>query len=259
MRPLDHSSGCVSNLLLDEWLAQELAPADEARVHQHVRGCAACSARRDQRVRAAGAFLAQAPTFGEHARQHAPGPARRGRSERPRRARWLGLGALVAAAAGVSLWVGRPGVGGLEARPDADAVAQARSKGTARIGFFVKRGERVTRGGAADVLRAGDLLRFTYSVDRASYLALIDVDGRGASVYFPAGSARAAAIAPGVDVPLDFSVELDQTPGEERVHAVFCPRAFALEPVRASLARGRSPELAGCSLDTLVLRKAGPP
>jgi hypothetical protein len=249
---------CVSNLLLDEWLAGELAPEQRAEVERHVADCASCGARRDQRVRAAERFLHEAPSFAAHAARFgaaAAGGAKTGGSEDPPLRRWARRGALVAlplAAAAAAL------VAFLPRAPVVAPLDETRSKGSARIDYFVKRGELVTRGAQAGALRPGDLLRFTYSIDRPAYLALVDVDQSGARVYFPAGAARAAAIAAGADVALDFSVELDETPGDERVYAVFCPQPFELEPLRRQLAaRSTAAAPAGCAVYALVLRKAG--
>jgi hypothetical protein len=122
----------------------------------------------------------------------------------------------------------------------------------------VKRQGRVWAADSGTLLEPGDLVRFTYSSEHACYLALFGQDARATQVYFPNG-ARAAFVRGGAAVPLDFSVELDTTPGEEHVHALFCDSSIELAPLRAALAEtGRLAAPEGCKVQTLSLRKAGP-
>jgi hypothetical protein len=136
------------------------------------------------------------------------------------------------------------------------SLRETRLKGGPSLGYFVKRTGHVWAGDPGTVLQPGDLLRFTYTTERDSYLAVLDQDARSTQVYFPSG-ARAAFVRSGVAAVLDFSVELDATPGEERVYALFCDTSVEIAPVRASLAdTGRLDPPDGCKLDTLTLRKA---
>ena len=132
-----------------------------------------------------------------------------------------------------------------------------RSKGSERIGFFVKRGEQVSRGEPGERVRPGDTLRFTYTSSRPRHLAILSLDGaQHASVYFPEGE-HTQALPPGNDAPLKSSVELDDTLGQERILGLFCEAALELEPVRARLARERAAFTApsGCVAYELTLVK----
>jgi hypothetical protein len=236
---------CLSELVLDEYLAGELAAeaSDHARVH--LERCDHCTARRAERQADLRAFLQRAPTFAEHA---ARVKGARGKTLLPARSAVLAAASLLALAAAALLIVRSP--------RDYDEI---RGKGGARIGFYVKRGEHVARGAASQAVRTGDLLRFVYSAQADTHLALFNLDARAATVYFPARTDRAASIRKGTDVPLDFSVELDASPGVEHVHALFCPEPFALEPLRAELEAQRQltpPQ--SCTHHVITLHKEAP-
>jgi hypothetical protein len=133
-----------------------------------------------------------------------------------------------------------------------------RIKGGPSASFFIKRGERVTRGVSGATVQPGDALRFTYTSEQDVHLALLGLDARTASVYFPSGQ-RAAPVAAGRDVALDFSIELDAQLGEEQIHALFCSEPVELEPLRAQLASARQLRApASCTAQRIVLHKAAP-
>ncbi|HTU57370.1 MAG TPA: DUF4384 domain-containing protein [Polyangiales bacterium] len=232
-------SHCPSALALEAFANGEL----EASLHEHTRAhvaeCDRCRARHAQQERERAEFYATAPTFEAHAQRFIPAKPRR----RVVAGVVVALAAAAAAAAAATLLavVGRP--------------SENRLKGSPTIGFYVKRGDRVRESDGMSSLRPGDLLRFTYSSDRERYFALFDRDQRAASVFYPPGE-RAILLRPGRDVPLQFSVELDDTPGVESVHALFCAESFELEPLRAALQQaGRVPVPAGCQTDTRTLQR----
>jgi hypothetical protein len=261
------SETCVSDLELDEWFSGELDVDAEANAAAHFATCVRCTARRTALQREREAFLAAAPSFDAHARLIA--------GERPAppasrtRVWWIG-GSVLGAAAAVLIAV----------LPVRDRLVE-RSKGAPHLGFFVKRGAQISRGSSGEAVQPGDLVRFTYSSARERYLALLNLDARRASVYYPAGAMMAGTapalrggattdtapalrgsatvatrIRAGIDVPLDFSIELDAELGAEHVYAVFCDQPFALDPLRAQLetARGlRAPP--GCEIDMVALVK----
>jgi hypothetical protein len=236
---------CLSELALDEYLAGELAAEASEHARLHLDQCDRCTARRAERQADLRAFLERAPTFAEHA-AHVQGA--RGKAFLPARRAVLAAASLLALAAAALLIVRSP--------RDHDEI---RGKGGARIGFYVKRGEDVTRGAASQVVRTGDLLRFVYTAPADAHLALFNLDARAAAVYFPARSERAASIRQGTDVPLDFSVELDASPGVEHVHALFCAESFALEPLRAELeAQKQLTVPQGCTHRVITLHKEAP-
>jgi hypothetical protein len=243
MRQLSRPEDCLSDLTLDEWSTRELDAQEQERVEAHVATCPRCQAQHAELERKREAFYAAASSFEQHAARFVAAPNVRGRSRRV-----ATLAAALAALAAIAVIALRP-----------SGLPSTRSKGAPYIGYFVKRAGRVVPGSTTTSLRPGDLLRFTYSSSREYYLALFNLDSRAASVYFP--SARHAVHVPsGSETPLDFSVELDATPGVEHVHALFCEQRFELEPLRAALfASGHLPVPSGCHANSLTLHKVAAP
>lgn len=242
MRSVTRPESCLSDLAFEELETGELGSDARAAIEAHLAGCTRCRDRRAELLAEHGALLAAAPDLASLAPARAHAPRARPRSQ------VIALGATVLALAAAALLVLEPR--GPQATPD------TRGKGAPHLGFFIKRGERVLPGESGAGVRAGDLVRFTYSSDRERYLALINLDARGAQVYFPADEGAAKRMRAGSEVALDFSVELDATEGDEQVFGLFCDRPLELAPVRAALLRDRAlPELSGCAVDRVMLRK----
>jgi hypothetical protein len=252
---------CLSDLALDSWLAGEGSASERAAWQAHADGCAACARRRSQRLAFNQRYLETSRDLELAAARLAardgvtalrPDPSRSA-VQAPRRAAWLGAGVL-AAAASLALWLS----GGEESEP------LSRSKGSARIDFFVKSGGAVRPGAPGESVRAGDALRFVVPRAESRYLAIVGRDSRGvSSVYFPAGPRgervprSAEPIGSGLALPS--SVLLDDAPGSERLYAVFCDDP----PVVADLLRelDRSGQLLvgdGCELAETHVTKAAP-
>lgn len=243
--PLQRSrpESCLSDLCLDELVAGEAADPGAARAH--LSSCVACAERlaaieADQR-----AFEEDGPRLALPS--SAPG----------RRRRWLWpavattSAALAAAAIAVAVTHSD--------RDDAWGPG-IRSKGGARVGFFVKRGDAVREGAPGEIVRPGDSLRFTYSSARAAYLAIVSVDGaERVTVYFPR-AAVAEQVEPGQDRELPGSTILDDTLGEESIYALFCERPEELGPLRAAFAASpRTPPIPeGCAVDRVTIEKRPP-
>lgn len=218
-------SACLSELVLDEWSACELSPEQEQRCEAHLAGCAACRARKLALEQANATFYSEAPSFPALKRlAPKPKPARKLAA-----VRWLSAPLLAACAALAFIAVRQP--------DQPTPPAETRGKGAPRIGYYVKRGDAVTRGESATAVYPHDAVRFVYSADRAYYLAIFSADASGVGVYFPNGR-TAQQVAAGQDIALDFSVVLDNTLGRERVTALFCPEAFEIEPVQGALSTG---------------------
>jgi hypothetical protein len=232
--------GCLTDLKLDAWFAGDLPDVARSAVVEHLAQCAHCRERRDAFASEREQFLALRPEPPVGTR-----PARNALA----RVAWIAAGLAATAAL---LLVARP-----TAVPDDQAT---RRKGGAQLGFFVERAGRAQPGVSGQVVHPGDRIRFTYSSDRALFLAIYGRDASGAaSVYYPAGE-RAARVAEGYGALLDSAVELDGVLGAESVFALFCPDAFALEPPRAALAVGGSLEpQAACRIETLAWTKEAAP
>lgn len=230
--------GCLSDLHLDGWVAGELSDSELSRADAHADACERCHARRREWRAAQEGFLASYP----------PPPAKPTSLGALRRRVALGvpLAAALAIAAAFMLM----------SRPSQPESYGERSKGGARIGYFLKRGERVMRGNAGDVVLAGDRLRLTYTIDEPRYLGVLGLDGTGrAAVYFPA-TGKAERVAAGSDRALPISIEFDDAAGDEQISALFCAQAKELGPLRDELARtGQLTVPDHCSLDRIVLTK----
>ena len=248
-------SGCLSDLVLDGILSDELSFDAQQRVSQHVASCARCRERLDtmrrfQQTVMVPPLVRQAPT------QRREGKWLRSWHGRTRTVMGARTGIVLALAASVALLVthGRQtfpsvGVGALEGR----------SKGENRLDYYVKRGEQIMKGAPADVLRPGDRVEFAYRAPTAGYLAILSVDGGGsATVYYPTGRVT-VPIEAGEQV-LPQSTLLDEVLGEEEIFALFCSKPVQLEPIRSSLASGERSRLSvpGCQVESIRFEKRKP-
>jgi hypothetical protein len=225
--------GCVSNLALDLYLLDELAPGERDGLAGHLASCRPCTevlaALQADRLRFADQPLANLAADA-HTRAGAA------------RASWLRrlfvpTAALCAGAAALALlWT----------------PAQFRSKGGAfSLSPYVLHPESTTTGGLhqGEALHPGDQLQFRYNGARDGYLAVVSIDTTGGvSVFYPPGE-RAAPVAAGHDVALSSAVELDGSLGRELVLAVRCDQPVAVADVvqaarraaEAARARGAAP------------------
>ena len=232
--PMQHAS----DFLLDRAQAQELEAEALTALEEHLAQCDACRARQRALAAQRDAFLRHAPSW----------DAFRTSPRKPRRARgWLWSGG-VAAALAASVWLGL-------LRPP-DSTGGVRVKGGPQLGYYVKRGTAVWRGRDPQSIRAGDVLRFTYSTPQPAYLALFGHDGRAATALFPA-SGQAAHVSAGTEVPLAFGLTLDAAQGDPSIHALFCQQPFDVEPIVRQLAQTNPQPTAadGCSWQVQRLRR----
>lgn len=232
---------CSGDLRLDALLADELGDVDKRALLEHLALCPRCRDRLAviacERSRFLASELATPPWL-------ATAPTRP-------RARWpwsTVASALVVAACALLVIMSSDG-------------PSERAKGGEQLSYFVKRGDRVQRGSAAEAVRPGDQLRFLYTMERPRFVAIASVDAaRQTSIYFPPGD-RALRLEAGREVPLPSAVELDGTLGEERIFALFCDTPIELTLVREALvANQHTPRLpSGCVKDVLMLHKESPP
>jgi hypothetical protein len=241
---------CLSDLQLDALALGALDTAQARQAERHLSSCTRCSDRRrelGEATRSSAEALARSrsrvsPTMGK---------AMRGSSRRA----WLG-GAVTAAAAAAALLLL---IGRSPLLSDGDVV---RTKGTSRVGFFVRHAGVVRRGSERERVSPGDALRFVVTSSVPSYVAVLSRDGSGqVSVYHPSGP-RAARVEPGVERPLDTSVVLDDVLGEERLYALTCSEPIELAAISAGLRQtDREPAWPrACSIErfTLIKQEAKP-
>jgi hypothetical protein len=191
------TSDCASELMIDRMIAGELAAEAAAGIRGHAATCASC-----------GELVASA----ESARRRfaaAPPPLRLP----GRRARVAGAAAAAAALAVALVAVWRAGPDGV------------RTKGGASLGVFVSHHGVLRRGGAGEVVAPGDRLQLVTATDRAGWIAITALDGRGARTVY----AAPRPVGAGRDRPLPFSIVLDDALGPTTITAVFCAESFALE------------------------------
>ncbi len=112
-----------------------------------------------------------------------------------------------------------------------------------------------------DRVRGGDRLGFRVHAEKPGHLMIVGRDERG-DVYpcFPQAGKRAQAIpASTTPVTLEAAIELDETPGRERIVGLLCPGAFDYDALVRALATAKpgAPLLEGCQVEELVLEKPG--
>jgi hypothetical protein len=231
---------CLTDFTLDRWLASELSEREESSARAHLSTCGRCEARHAALRRERERFAAEAAPLVL--------PPRRARAWHP----WLASGGAALAMAAFAL---------LLLRPHGAAEGTRTKGGSTRLEVYVSHGGDVRRGGPGEAVAPGDALRFVVTSLDLPYVAVVSLDGaKHASVYYPSRG-EVAPIPLARSFALPESTVLDDTLGEERVFAMFCPRSFATEPLRRAMeaAPDRAPALEGCQAEVLVLHKEGAP
>jgi hypothetical protein len=241
---------CLSDLQLDALSLGALDAAQARQAESHLSSCTRCSERRRELGEAT---RMSAEALERSRNRFSPTLAKAPRASSQRA--WLGGAmAALAAAAALLLLIGRSPL-----LSDGDEV---RTKGTGRVGFFVRHAGVVRRGAERERVTPGDALRFVVTSSVPSYVAVLSRDGAGqVSVYHPSGP-RAARVEPGVERPLDTSVVLDDVLGEERVYALTCSEPIELAALSDGLRQAdREPTWpTACSIErfTLIKHEAKP-
>jgi hypothetical protein len=107
------------------------------------------------------------------------------------------------------------------------------------------------------LLLPGDALRFVVQPGGLPYLLIVSRDGAGhLTVYYPFGGSRSAELKSEGRNELPGSVELDATPGEERLFALFSRRPLEAARVTSRLADSTTePSAAELGADALLRLK----
>lgn len=226
----------ISDISFDRAFVDELSADEQQRLHMHLGQCARCRERHGLLADDRAAFLSAAPSFQAY---------RGGRKETQKTKLWWPL----AAAACVVL---------AAAQALIPSAISTRVKGSEQIGFYLKRGSQVTRGGPDQVVQPGDVLRFTYTCTEPRYFALIGRDAHSAVLFYPVGG-QATKLPKAADEPLGFGIEVDAQPGTENIYALFCADPVALSPIVNTLDRTAKMEAPrSCVVRELKLRKVVP-
>lgn len=206
----------LSDLRIDELLADELASDEAVAATAHLDDCERCRGRRRELSADRAVFRSALPAL-------------------PRR-RWVGTAALaaVAAAAGVAIVL-------------RDPAREIRSKGGARLGLVVVHGEAMWRGGQGERTHPGDTLSYVVTTAEPAYVAVVSRDAAGrVTTYVPP-----ERVAAGRDVQLSLATVLDDALGAERLYGVFCAEPIAEAALRD--APDRAPP--GCVVDRIDIEK----
>jgi hypothetical protein len=148
----------------------------------------------------------------------------------PRRAAWPRWAFLTLAPAALLVL--------LVARPRQPVTYQA-IKGGPSLQVVARRAGRTFPVAGAGPLAAGDAIRFVVSSPRP-FLMIAAVDAQGHSrVYAPFDGKESAAVAADqrLELPEGGSIELDATPGPERIFALFSRRPLPAQTVLTALER----------------------
>lgn len=236
---MDH----LSDLALDALRLHELDPTTADAARTHLETCEACAGRRRCLDDDALGFAARFDAASLAAETlMAP------RARPPRRLSVWPRFAFAAMAAMAIVLVVPP----LAPDPRPDAV---RAKGSDRRLelFAVVGGDPAPFDG---VIRAGASLRLRYDAGSRAYARIVWVDPAGATTaLFPPADGRAIATRGAVEwVP--FEIALDDMPGREAAHALFCDAPFAHEDALRWL---EGPAPATCDTAHADVRKTAPP
>lgn len=218
---------CPSEFALERLRAGELSPTAAQRTH--LEGCPSCGERLAR-------MAVPPPPLDLEAIRREAGVARR--APGGWRSRWFLVPVAAAAVAGALL---------LAPRPD------LQTKGT---GFTLSIIARTPDGSVRRLapgtrLRGGDQLRFELTTAwPTAEVALVSMDARGAVSPLVPATGNTATVPGGRKVLLDGAVELDDTPGPERILLVACQRPLSVtavvEAARTALARaGGDPRRVG--------------
>jgi len=131
-------------------------------------------------------------------------------------------------------------------------------KGGPLLQVFALHQEKVRELRSGDRVAPGDRLRFAADGAGAKHLLVLSVDGSGqVSVFVPAEGQRSLPLVEGKQEIPD-SIELDATPGPERLFAFFSAAPLDAAPLREALAKApRADAVPGVTL-TFVLEKERP-
>src|SRR5439155_8832126 len=87
---------------------------------------------------------------------------------------------------------------------------------------------------SGDTIAPAARIRFEVPGTRSGYIAIIGVDGSGATtVYYPFGGTQAASL--GLDRLLPGAIQLDATPGDEHFYALFSAQPFMIPQTISAL------------------------
>lgn len=274
-------SGHLTGLALEQHRCADLSGAERATVSEHLSGCAACNA----------ALSALTPTEPLPALPWLQAPAAlapaaltpanddaaattQSLPHTPKRARWYGLGGLIAAAAAILfvVWLNLPHQQAVAPNnsetspaPPTQDPEDIRIKGASFslevLAHDSQNGIRPVNSG--DTVFPGERLGFKVLARRSGYLMIIGLDDQGQDYlcYPQHNNSQAAPLGPTHQpLGLDEAVRLDEVLGHERIIALFCESPFALSDIRPNLSLPtQNPLRSGCIQSEIDLVKRPTP
>jgi len=210
---------------LDLLVVGDLDETSRQEIEAHLEDCTAC---REQLWR----IRQEQASARRQMPERAPVEAFRAREERERRRkapRLVAAAGWAAAAAVLLVWSpwsgGEAPDGAALSDPDlADALPTARAKGHFAVSVLRGRGDQVERLGAVAVCKPGDRLQFEPELPEHGFFRILNVQDDGAvQAYLPQIPVTGASAA------LDFSVELDEYAGGERIFFIWSEEALEVE------------------------------
>ena len=229
----------LTDVELERYLAGDLSPA---RVQTLEAAATAADKQRIEELRAQNVAYLEGLDVAAEVRAIG---RRMSKLEPPRKLGWwrwlIGAGALASAAAAIVLWVRKPST------PKDDDII---TKGDDVSLVVHSESGRLASG---DTIQPGDLLRFEVLARKPGFVAIVGVDGSGAStVYFPFGGTTSATFDP-TKTLLPGAIKIDATPGDERFYAFYAEQAFAIDTVLPAIRGGTLPS--GIRSADVVLKK----
>ena len=209
---------CLSEFALDHLVLHGNGMPE---IEAHVRECAACLSRREQRRLFEDEFERSLATpFWRSV-------VRERERRRRRRFLWLGLPGALAVACALAFLVVRDN--------GEQPAAYVQAKGAPSLDIHCRRGARTFALVPGDAVQAGDELRFVPrpTSAQARYIQVASIDGTGSFVpFYPAQPEARSLALPPPGQPLTDSIRLDRAPGPERLFFVFSATPLPVVAVR---------------------------
>lgn len=236
---------CPSDLALDRLHLGELDAAQRAPLELHLKDCALCAPRMQERVQGFQAL----PQVDERALL-ASLRTRLAAQAQARPAWWRFLVPVAAATAAALLAVV------LVPRTDDPDTSGLREKGALALHVFRLRGEKAEEAVSGERFGPGDRLRFVVDLPSDGYAAVLGVEQSGALyTAWPTEGVAQTFRAAGRHIELPGAVALDGSRGVEQLHLVHCAKP-ADPPACVSQGTGQKPRCpAGCILTSFELDK----
>lgn len=230
--------GHCSELLLERLLYQVVTAEEQTWVRSHLSSCGGCSDRLAAMEESANLFqLRVYPRTLPVIHQRVSEPIERAGAALI--LRWAGalvpaLALLIVGFVFVPQWFATTGP--IQA-PAAVTRTTNQAKGEGLMRIYAKRQDSVFLVSDDEAMREGDALRFVPDAKGYSYLLVFSLEASGKlTVFYPYGSQSSGPLAVAPGNPVEGSIILDNSVGQERLWAVFSNRPIHISTARNWLA-----------------------